>query len=143
MALRPLSVPEVEHIAFELAKRFLAWDEPIPEFSTRTPNALERCLAAPFAGFGGRYLYRGLVGKAAILFYLLVKNHPFLNGNKRIAITTLLVFLGSNGKWLRVDTHEFYEFAKWIAMSNPRLKDESVLAVQKFLKTYMVNRDAT
>lgn len=140
MAVRPLTVPEVEHIAFELAQQLLTWDEPIPEFGTRTPNALERCLAAPFAGFGGRYLYRGFLEKAAILFYLLIKNHPFLNGNKRIAITTLLVFLASNGKWLHVDTHEFYEFAKWIAASNPRLKDETVLAVQKFLRTYMVER---
>ena len=124
--VRPLTVSEIEHIAFELAQRTMTWDEPIPEFDTRTPYALERCLGAPFAGFDGRYLYRGLIGKAAILFYLLIKNHPFLNGNKRIAIAALLVFLDTNGRWLHVATREFYELAKWVAASNPRVKDETV-----------------
>ena len=69
---------------------------------------------------------------------LLVKNHPFANGNKRIAMTTLFVFLYLNKKWLRVDNVELYNFAKWVAESNPRLKSETVKAIEKFIKTYMV-----
>jgi len=37
-------------------------------------------------------LYPTLVSKASFLFYLMIKNHPFQNGNKRIAITTLFTF---------------------------------------------------
>ncbi|QQG42451.1 MAG: Fic family protein [Candidatus Giovannonibacteria bacterium] len=44
---------------------------------------LESCLATPFHSFGGKSAYKGLIGKASMLFYLLVKNHPFQNGNKR------------------------------------------------------------
>ncbi|MCD6413541.1 MAG: type II toxin-antitoxin system death-on-curing family toxin [Elusimicrobia bacterium] len=53
-----------------------------------------------------------------------VKNHPFQNGNKRIAITTLLVFLYKNGKWIKADIYEFYEFAMWVAQSPARMKSE-------------------
>ena len=69
---------------------------------------------SPFQKFGGKSLYPSLVSKSGILFYLMVKNHPFQNGNKRIAITTLLMFLSQNKKWLQADTQEFYNFTVWI-----------------------------
>ena len=84
-------------------------------------------------------LYKELAGKAAILFYLMIKNHPFANGNKRIAMTTLFYLLYKNHKWMHVDNQEFYNFAKWVAESNPKLKKETVAATEKFIKSYMVN----
>ncbi len=93
----------------------------------------------PFQRFSGKQLYEGLIGKASVLFYLMVKNHPFQNGNKRIAMTTMLYFLMKNGKWLRVDQQELYNFAKWVAESNPKLKDETIKAIEKFIQTYLVN----
>ena len=57
----------------------------------------------PFQTFSAKSLYPSLAGKASMLFYLMIKNHPFLNGNKRIAIITLLMFLLRNNKWLKVD----------------------------------------
>ncbi len=136
--MKLLTIGEVEYVAYALAKETMTWDEPIPEFGSRFPNILESCLIVPFQGFGGKPAYKGLVGKAAILFYLLVKNHLFQNGNKRIAMTALLYFLYKNKKWLKVDNQEFYNFAKWVAASNPKLKKETVAAVEKFLKTYIV-----
>ena len=117
---------------------FLSWGEPIPQFSTRFPNVLESCLATPFQTFAGRSLYQDLMAKASILFYLMIKNHPFQNGNKRIAMTTLLVFLYKNGKWIKVDTQELYNFTMWIAQSPPRAKDEVVRATEKFLRSHVV-----
>ncbi|MDD5433055.1 MAG: type II toxin-antitoxin system death-on-curing family toxin [Candidatus Pacebacteria bacterium] len=134
-----LSIIEVEAIAFELARELLSFDEHIPEFSTRFPNVLESCLLTPFQTFSKKPLYKGLLGKAAILFYLLIKNHPFQNGNKRIAITALLAFFYKNKKWLEVDTKEFYNFAIWVAQSPRQLKDETVMAIEKFLKTHTVS----
>lgn len=99
-----LSVREVEYISFRLARELLSFNEPIPDFSTRFSNVLESCLATPFQSFGGRTLYPSLLTKAAIFFYLMVKNHPFQNGNKRIAMTSLLVLLSKNNRWLQVDT---------------------------------------
>jgi len=69
----------------------------------------------------------------------LIKNHPFQNGNKRIAITTLLVFLDKNDKWLRVDNVEFYNFAVWVASSPADVKEETVAAIEKFVKKNLVN----
>ena len=137
--MKTINVKEVEYIAFRLAKEILAFDEHIPDFSTRYPNILESCLATPFQSFSKKSLYMGLLSKASILFYLLIKNHPFQNGNKRIALTTLFVFLYKNKKWIKVDTQELYNFTVWVAQSPPRVKDETVKAIEKFLKTHMVD----
>ena len=136
--MKVVSVKQVEYIAFKLAKEKFSFDEPVPDFSSRFPNTLESCLAMPFQSFSGKSLYRTLVSKAAILFYLLIKNHPFQNGNKRIAMTTLFVFLYMNKKWIKVDTQELYNFTVWVAQSPRTVKDETVKATEKFLKRYLV-----
>ena len=69
----------------------------------------------------------------------MVKNHPFRNGNKRVAMTTLFYFLYKHKKWLKVDNQELYNFARWVAESNPRLKAETIAAVRKF-KSFMPGR---
>ncbi|MCX6807701.1 MAG: type II toxin-antitoxin system death-on-curing family toxin [Patescibacteria group bacterium] len=120
-----------------MAQETMNWSEPIPDFSTRFSGALERSIEQPFQTFGGKQLYPGLLKKSAILFYLMIKNHPFQNGNKRIAMTTLLYFLYINKKWIKVDNQELYNFAKWVAESNPKLKDSTVGAIEKFLGIYL------
>ena len=136
--MKTITIQEVEYIAFKLARKKFSFDEPIPDFSTRFPNALESCLAVPFQRFSGKSLYPTLVSKAAMLFYLMNKKNPFQNGNKRIAMTTLFVFLYRNGKWLRVDTQELYNFTVWVAQSPRTVKEETVKATEKFLKTHLV-----
>lgn len=54
-------------------------------------------------------------------------------------MTTLFLFLHKNKKWLKVDNHELYNFARWVAASNPRLNNETVSAVEKFLRMYLVD----
>ncbi len=139
MKMQKITIAEVEYVAYFLAKNFLEWDEPIPDFGSRFPNILESCLATPFQTFRKKGLYKSFNEKAAVLFYLMIKNHPFQNGNKRIAMTTLLYFLSKNKKWIRVDDKELYNFAKWVAESNPKLKKETDKAIEKFLQTYLVN----
>jgi death-on-curing family protein len=137
--MKSITLQEVEYIAFKLAREKLSFDEPIPDFSSRFPNVLESCLATPFQSFSGTSLYPSLVSRAAILFYLLIKNHPFQNGNKRVAMTTLFVFLYRNKKWVEVDTQELYNFTVWVAQSPRTVKDETVMAIEKFLKAHLVN----
>ncbi|HOB89994.1 MAG TPA: type II toxin-antitoxin system death-on-curing family toxin [Candidatus Colwellbacteria bacterium] len=138
MKSKSITLIEVENVAYTLARELMTYNEPIPEFNSRFPNILESCLAVPFQTFDKKLVYKGLIGKASILFYLLIKNHPFQNGNKRIAITTLMVFLYINNKWIEVDNQEFYNFAKWVAASNPKVKEATVAAIEKFLETYIV-----
>ncbi len=139
MQLKRLTIVDIEYVAIRLAKETMTWTEPIPDFSTRYTNSLEGCIDAPFQAFGGRQLYPGLLKKTSILFYLMVKNHPFKNGNKRIAMATLFYFLFQNKKWLKVDNKELYNFARWVAESNAKLKDDTVRAVETFLSNYIVD----
>ncbi len=63
----------------------------------RDDGLLESALSAPFQSFGGADVYPSLQQKAARLCYGLVKNHPFVDGNKRIAAHAMLLFLALNG----------------------------------------------
>src|SRR3989338_11678988 len=139
MRIKRPNIVDIEYVAHRLAKETMAWTEPIPDFSTRYTNAMERCIETPFQSFGGRQLYPGLLKKASVLFYFMVKNHPFQNGNKRIAMATLFYFLFQNKKWLKVDNQELYNFARWVAESNSKLKKDTVGAIETFLKNYIVD----
>ena len=136
--MEKITVKEVEYLSFRLARETMSFNEPIPDFSTRLPNILESCLATPFQTFGGKSLYPTFLFKASMLFYLMIKNHPFQNGNKRIAMTTLFLFLHKENKWLKVDTQKLYNFTIWVASSPPELKDETVKAIEKFLRSYII-----
>ena len=63
----------------------------------RDEGLLESALEAPFQGFGDTDVYPSLQQKAARLCFGLVRNHPFLDGNKRIGAHAMLVFLALNG----------------------------------------------
>jgi death-on-curing family protein len=132
---------EVEYVTHHLAQASLEWGEPIPEFKTRFPGILEQCLGTPRQSYAKREFYKGLIAKAAILFYLMVKNHPFQNGNKRVALMTLLYFLYKNNCWLIVDNQELYNFAKWVASSNPKLKEQTVSAIEEFIRIHKKELD--
>lgn len=56
----------------------------------------DSALHAPFAGFGGRDLYEGFAMRAAILASRIVRNHPLLDGNKRVALLAMIEFLRRN-----------------------------------------------
>jgi len=139
--MKIITVSDVEYLAHRLAKEHLAFNEPIPDFSTRYPNILESCILTPFQRFGGKSLYPSFASKAGILFYLMIKNHPFQNGNKRLAITTLLMFLLENKKWLRADTQELYNFTVWVAQSPSQAKEQVVEAAQNFIRRHLANSE--
>jgi death on curing protein len=69
-------------------------------------SAVER----PQATFGEQDLYPSLYSKAAALLESLVKNHPFIDGNKRTAITSAGLFLKLNGYRLIADNQQFAAF---------------------------------
>ena len=62
----------------------------------RDEGLLESALNAPFHSFGDTDLYPSLLEKAARLGYGLIKNHPFVDGNKRIGTHAMLSFLNIN-----------------------------------------------
>ncbi|HKP51238.1 MAG TPA: type II toxin-antitoxin system death-on-curing family toxin [Chloroflexia bacterium] len=63
----------------------------------RDLGLLESALAMPKATFGGYYLHEDIFEMAAAYLFHLVQNHPFVDGNKRVGLTTALTFLKING----------------------------------------------
>lgn len=92
----------------------------------RDPGALEAALFRPQTGY-----YRDVVHEAAALFESLVLNHPFVDGNKRVAFAATDVFLRLNGRALVVDDVEAYEFVIGWLTSMPRSLD----ALDDWLRT--------
>lgn len=66
----------------------------------RDRGLLESAVAMPSAQFGGQFLHVGLARMAAAYFFHLCKNHPFVDGNKRVAVATAEVFILVNGQKL-------------------------------------------
>lgn len=75
----------------------------------RDYNLLDSALENPFQFFGGEELYPTLQAKAARLGYGLIKNHCMIDGNKRIGIHAMLVFLAINGIEIDYTQKELYE----------------------------------
>ncbi len=61
---------------------------------------LESALAVPKATMFGELLHPTIYEQAAAYLFHLVKNHPFVDGNKRVGLGVALTFLGMNGLWV-------------------------------------------
>ncbi len=137
-----ITLADVENSVFasiEEVSKDKNW-EPVPPFNTRYEGRLESCLAVPFQEFAGFSPYEGLIEKAAILFYTLTKGHCFLNGNKRIAIYSLLFFLFKNGKWLRISTDDLYNFSVGVASSEARNKEETLKTIDDIITKNIIDK---
>ena len=81
-------------------------DRQIRRFSRRPDReALESALARPQSGY-----YDNLIQEAAALWESLSQNHPFVDGNKRVAVTVTAAFLRVNGYRLEFDDLEAFSF---------------------------------
>ena len=83
---------------------------------------VERCVA-PFQTFGGEDVYPSLQQKAAHLCFGLVKNHPFVDGNKRIGAHVMLVFLALNGIELQYTQTELSDIILQLAAGTIQSSD--------------------
>jgi death on curing protein len=63
----------------------------------RDLNLLESAISQPCAQFGGSYLHGDIYEMAAAYLFHIVRNHPFLDGNKRTGIAAALIFMEING----------------------------------------------
>jgi len=78
------------------------------EKGVRDHGLLESALAQPEASFAGIPFHKDIWEMAAAYAFHLCLNHPFLDGNKRIAAVAMATFLEINGYPLRVDEVELY-----------------------------------
>ena len=114
-------------------------DDPIGKFEEQEINLLDISLKAPQQTFDQKDLHPTLVDKAVALYYALNKNHPFKNGNKRIALTSLIVFLYINDCWLLVSNEDLYNWTLKIAQSSAADRDSLVQATKEWIKSNLVS----
>ena len=84
----------------------------------RDENLLDSALNSPFQTFDSKELYPEFSGKAAQLSFSIIKNHPFLDGNKRIGVHIMLVFLALNNVKLLYTQKELIDFGLKVADSS-------------------------
>lgn len=134
-----LNIEDFEFLCFDFAREFLTYSEPIPDYNTRDNNLLESALASPRQAIYQKLLYPTLLKQASILFYSLIKNHPFKNGNKRIAVMALLAFLGLNKKWMSIDPVNLYKIAIEVSKSNPKEKDKVLKTIGQVVEKHLID----
>jgi death-on-curing protein len=88
----------------------------------RELGLLQSAVACPQASFGGVDLYPNLFSKAAALFDSLVRNHPFVDGNKRTGIAAATIFLRLNGRRLTASNAEVEAFTLAVARGETSLE---------------------
>lgn len=87
-------------------------------FRTMNMDSLQSALAAPRQAFFGQEMYSSIWDKAAALLVGLIRNHPFVDGNKRIAFIAVTEFLQRNGYDLHCDQTQATAFTRTIALGN-------------------------
>jgi prophage maintenance system killer protein len=106
-------------------------------FGREKDDSLRGALGAITQTFAGREVYPSLEEKAAHLLYFIVKNHPFVDGNKRIAAALFLWFLEKNGALYRADGSKRIADNALVAMT--LLIAESRSAEKDILTRVLVN----
>lgn len=89
----------------------------------RDEGLLDSALNAPFQGFGGTDTFPSLQQKAARLGFGLIRNHAFVDGNKRIGAHAMLVFLALNGIDLSYTQEELSDMVLQVASGNSSFED--------------------
>ena len=144
VSIPPLEVGEARGIDYaetiavigELRRRFGGSDL----FGREKDQSLPGSLGAVMQSFDGKDLYPSREEKAAHLLYFLVKNHPFVDGNKRIAAALFLWFMEKNGILYRADgsrhiaDNALVAITLMIAESDPKQKDILTKMVVNLIK---------
>jgi len=78
---------------------------------------LESAVAAPQASFGGESVYTDIAEVAAAYLFFLCRNHPFVDGNKRAALGSCIVFLRLNGVEPQSDSQAWEDLTLDVAAS--------------------------
>ena len=81
----------------------------------RDAQLLDSALKTPFQTFGENNLYPDILDKASQLCYSLIENHPFIDGNKRIGVHLMLLFLKLNNIEVNYSQQELIDFGLDIA----------------------------
>jgi death-on-curing protein len=89
----------------------------------RDARLLQAAIAVPRATMGGEYLHTDPLEMAAAYLYHIVRNHPFVDGNKRAGAVAALVFLDLNGVKVDLREDQLVRIVLAVAEGNARKSD--------------------
>jgi len=110
-------------------------------FGNQKDNSFKSAIKAIYQTFDGKDLYPTDQEKAAYLLYFLVKNHAFIDGNKRIDAALLVYYLDKNGILYKdnrhpiIDNNTLAAVTLMVALSHPEEKDTMCLLITNMLET--------
>ena len=81
----------------------------------RDPNLLDSALAQPRMTVGGKFVHKTIFDKAAAYGFHICRNHPFVDGNKRVAFVLMDIFLQKNGWEITASEEEAYSMMMSLA----------------------------
>ncbi len=129
---KALDHKEIQKSIQRFKKRLMDKKQASGLFGQEVGGKFEAVLGSIYQTYGGKELYASLEEKAAHLFYFGIKDHPFVDGNKRIASLLFLLFLIENNYLLnkkgerKVNDTALVALALLIAESKPQQKDVMV-----------------
>lgn len=97
------------------------------DLGIRSVELLESAVNMPSASFEGNYLHKTIFDKASAYIFHISQNHPFIDGNKRTALATGLVFLDLNGIELEDVNENLYDMM--IQVSGGGLSKEEIAII--------------
>lgn len=116
----------------------LRFNEESSLFAVERDKGLESIIRNIYQSFDGQDIYKSIEEKGANFLYLIVKNHVFTDGNKRIAATLFIYFLNFYGILYKdgeqtIDNNTLTALTLLIAESNPKEKEVIIDLVMNFL----------
>lgn len=116
----------------------LRFNEESSLFAVERDKGLESIIGNIYQSFAGQDIYKSIEEKGANFLYLIVKNHVFADGNKRIAATLFIYFLNFYGILYKneqqiIDNNTLTALTLLIAESNPKEKEVIIDLVMNFL----------
>lgn len=126
----PLAFLSVEQL-LEIHRRGIEEHGGSPELRDR--GLLESAAAMPKAQFGGQFLHQGLPAMAAAYLFHLCKNHPFVDGNKRVSVAAVEIFILVNDHKLVASDDELEELTLGVADGSIS-KDEAIAFFRKHVR---------
>jgi death-on-curing protein len=101
-----------------------------PDYALRDYGLLEAALARPMATAFGKDAYPDLDTKAAALLHSIARNHALIDGNKRLALATVIAFYGLNGRRLTLTNDAAYDLVISVAAGQIDTVDDIAAILQ-------------
>jgi DNA ligase (NAD+) len=124
-----LAIQAIASLKTDLAAR----NEATPLFGNERDHALDSILGNIEQTFGGEALYQSAEERAAHLLYFIIKDHPFTDGNKRIACFMFLLYLKLQNIVIKLNENGLVALALLIAESDPVQKDLMIRLIVNLL----------